>query len=52
MDAGHEKARYVSGYAVALNHEGKQVVLRLSDIYPRAAEFFHTDVNNISEAAY
>ncbi len=52
MQAGHEKARYVSGYAVALNHEGKRVAFALSDIYQKAAEFFDTDLNNISQATY
>jgi hypothetical protein len=52
MSVGHEKARYASGYAVALNSEGKRVQLALSDIYTNAAEFFHTDVSNISEARY
>jgi hypothetical protein len=52
METGHEKARYMSGYAIALNSEGQQVALILSDIYTKAAEFFHTDLKNISEASY
>jgi hypothetical protein len=52
MEVGHEKARYGSGYAVALNHEDKRVALVLSDIYTKAAEFFHADVSNISETRY
>jgi hypothetical protein len=50
MSAGHEKARYVSGYAVALNSEGKHVSFSLFDIYEKAAEIFRVDVSSISAA--
>jgi hypothetical protein len=52
MTAGHEKDRYVSGYAIALNSEGKRVELVLSDIYTKAAEFFQIDIGNITQATY
>jgi hypothetical protein len=52
MTAGHEKDRYVSGYAIALNSEGKRVDLVLSDIYTKAAELFQIDISNITEATY
>lgn len=50
MSAGHEKARYVSGYAVAVNSEGKRASISLSDIYENAAEIFRVDVGSISAA--
>jgi hypothetical protein len=52
MTAGHEKDRYVSGYAIALNSEGKRVELVLSDIYTKAAELFQIDISNITQATY
>lgn len=38
MSAGHEKARYVSGYATAIRNDFKHVSIVLSDIYELAAE--------------
>jgi len=52
MEVGHEKARYVSGFAVALNNAGKRVEFSLSDIYQKAAETFHVNVNSVPEATY
>jgi hypothetical protein len=52
MSAGHEKARYVSGYAVALNRDGGRISVSLSDIYEKAASTFGIEVNSISEAQY
>lgn len=47
---GSEKYRYLSGYAIAVNSEGKQVRVDINDIYARAkAEF---GVEKISEANY
>jgi hypothetical protein len=40
MEAGAEKLRYVSGYAVAVNWEGEQVYVSLNDIYNLAKEKF------------
>lgn len=38
MSAGHEKARYVSGYATAIRNDCEHVSIVLSDIYELAAE--------------
>lgn len=50
--AGHEKARYVSGYATALNSERNRVDIVLSDLYEKAAAEFGVEVKSISEAHY
>lgn len=40
MEAGAEKLRYISGWAVAVNHEGKTVMVSLSNIYDLAEKAF------------
>lgn len=40
MEAGAEKARYVTGNAVAYNHKGEHVQVNLVDIYDKAAAAF------------
>ncbi len=52
MEVGYEKARYVSGYALAVNTEGKRFCISLSDIYEKAAEVFGVDSKTIPEAMY
>jgi hypothetical protein len=52
MTIGHEKARYMSGSAVALNSEATHVSIDLSDIYERAAATFGAKAGSISEASY
>ena len=37
MESGAEKARYVSGYAVAVNNKGERETVSLDNIYPLAA---------------
>ena len=36
MEVGHEKLRYLSGSAVAVNHKGETAVVELDDIYEAA----------------
>jgi hypothetical protein len=36
MEVGNEKLRYVCGYAVAVNHQGKTVHINLASIYRKA----------------
>lgn len=36
MEAGAEKWRYITGQAIAYNHQGEYVSVELSDIYARA----------------
>lgn len=36
MEAGAEKLRYISGYAIAVNHKGEQISVSLADIYQLA----------------
>lgn len=38
IEAGAEKLRYVTGHAIALNHEGDTRQISLSDIYAMAGE--------------
>ena len=40
MEAGHEKLRYVSGWAVAINSKGERVQIVLDDIYEQAMAKF------------
>lgn len=40
MQAGHEKARYASGYSIAVNHKGQTIQLDLDDIYDKARRLF------------
>lgn len=41
--AGAEKLRYITGYAVAVNHEGKTVEIDIDGIYQAAKEAFGTE---------
>ncbi len=43
MEAGAEKHRYISGWAMAFDNTGKQVEVRLGDIYEKAHEAFGVD---------
>jgi hypothetical protein len=40
MEAGAEKLRYVSGWAMAINHKGESVCVGLTDIYELAEKKF------------
>lgn len=40
MSAGAEKLRYITGYAVAVNHKGELVEVSLDDIYELATAKF------------
>jgi hypothetical protein len=52
MEAGHEKLRYVSGWAGAYTANGSHVVVNLMDIYDEAAKAFGVPVNKITAAEY
>lgn len=52
MEAGAEKMCYVSGSAVAFNHNGDYVAIYLTDIYQKAADAFGVDRAAITEAEY
>lgn len=49
MECGAEKLRYLTGHALAINHLGASVVVRLTDIYALAKEKFGVDP---SDATY
>jgi hypothetical protein len=51
MSVGNEKFRYVEGHATAVNSQGEIEVVRLDDIYARAAEKFGQHLK-IMEAMY
>lgn len=40
MASGREKLRYVTGYAIAVDHTGRQVTIALNDIYDLAKKEF------------
>ena len=49
LEIGSEKERYYIGYAVAVNHDGRQCHVNLNEIYSRAKAIFGT---NPREASY
>jgi hypothetical protein len=52
MQAGAEKARYVSGFAIAVHSDGRIVQIVLDDIYERAAKEFGVPEKDISKVLY
>lgn len=48
MEAGAEKHRYITAWAVAFDNTGKQVSVHLSDIYEKAHEAFGVDTTDAS----
>jgi hypothetical protein len=40
MEVGAEKLRYLTGWAVAVNKKGQQVMVSIDDIYDKAKEAF------------
>ena len=52
MEAGAEKLRYITGQAVAFNHEGDYVAVNLNDIYEAAAGAFDVSEASITRAEY
>ena len=50
MEAGYEKFRYVTGYAMAVNWKGEVVDVNINDIYKKAQEELGGE--NISMAEY
>lgn len=52
MEVGHEKLRYLSGSAVAVNSKGEEVIVSIGDIYKLAATHFGLNEEEISRAEY
>ena len=52
MEIGNDKARYVSGFAIGVNSEGKRICIDLGDIYSEAGKFFGVEENSITKASY
>ena len=52
MEVGHEKLRYVSGYATAYNSAGDSIQVGLFDIYDLAATRFGVPLATITHAEY
>jgi hypothetical protein len=52
LEVGAERLRYLTGEAIAVNHEGRVVVLSLSDIYRKAAREFRIPESEITRAEY
>lgn len=50
MEVGNEKLRYLTGYAVAVNHKGDIVSVRLDEIYKKACQAFQ--VEDVTRAEY
>lgn len=48
IEAGAENLRYISGFAIAVNHRGERRQIHLSDIYELARELGP----NVTEATY
>jgi hypothetical protein len=51
MESGAEKARYITGQAIAIAWTGERVEISISDIYAQAQEEFGGDAQ-ITEAIY
>ena len=51
MECGAEKLHYLTGWAVAINHKGKEVAISIHDIYRKAQEKFGFN-NEVTEAEY
>ena len=49
---GAEKLRYLTGYAIAFNHEGKTTSVSIADIYKKAALEFSVPKGSIATATY
>lgn len=52
MSVGHEKLRYVSGWAQAYNQKGEFIQIALFDIYKMASDKFGVPLNSINAAEY
>ena len=52
MEIGAEKLRYLTGVAIAVNHNGRVVQLTLSDIYRKASRTFRVAKREITQATY
>jgi hypothetical protein len=55
QQAGHEKLRYVSGYAAAFVRRGHDIDycdVGINDIYQKAAGEFNVDIGDITRAEY
>lgn len=50
VESGHEKCRYVVGYAIAVNWKGEVAEVSITDIYKKAQEELGGE--NITEAEY
>ncbi len=48
MEAGAEKLRYITGYAIAINNKGQYREINLDDIYKKAEKLG----NNLTECTY
>lgn len=48
MEAGAEKLRYISGFAIAVNSDGKTVSIFLDDIYELARKEFGGEATHVS----
>lgn len=51
MQSGHEKLRFITGFATAVHADGRCITISLRDIYDRAREEFGQDLS-ITEAIY
>jgi len=51
MQSGHEKLRYITGFATVVRADGRTFSISLLDIYDRAREEFGQDLS-ITEAIY
>ena len=52
MSAGHEKLRYIIGWAAAWDWQGNYTSLSINGIYEQAAEKFGVQTDDISRAEY
>lgn len=52
MTVGHDKARYLTGYASAISWDGRVVSVNIDDIYTKAVDEFGVDAKAIAFCSY
>lgn len=52
MTAGHEKSRYLTGYASAITWDGRVTEVSIDDIYEKAVREFGVERETIAQCTY
>ena len=52
LESGHERLRYIVGYADAYHSDGRRVGVNIENIYDKASREFDVPLDRISQASY